>query len=151
MKIESERQPWVSTFIVDKTKFAHFCDRIFKQLYLPQHLIANISIASHSWSDIALSALRLSYKLDMWASCWNCPQLILSRLEITGATIIGMKIYEEKLYSLQQYLFPCIPVITTLLKIFLVTCTLRFVRWLVGWLVGPFLLFLFVLFMLTDF
>ena len=50
--------PWVDTFIGDKKKSAYFQDQIFKQLYLPQHLTAMISIARPTWSDIAMLALR---------------------------------------------------------------------------------------------
>ena len=52
--------PWVDTFKWDKKSQPIFTNQIFKQLYLPQHLIAIISIASPSWTDIAMWALRWS-------------------------------------------------------------------------------------------
>ena len=52
--------PWVDTFKWDKKSQPIFTNQIFKLLYLPQHLIAIISIASPSWTDIAMWALRWS-------------------------------------------------------------------------------------------
>ena len=67
----------VDAFYGDNSISAHFFRPNFEQVYLPWHLIAMVPIASPSCTEIALLALRWSWKLDMWASCWNRPTLTI--------------------------------------------------------------------------
>ena len=62
---KERKPPLVDTFIGDNRISAYFYQPKFKQLYLPKHLIAKIPIASPSCTDIAMLALRWSWKLDM--------------------------------------------------------------------------------------
>ena len=69
-----ERKPPLrDKFYGDNEISAHFFRPNFEQVYLPWHLIAMIPIASPLCTEFALLALCWSWKLAMWASCWNRP------------------------------------------------------------------------------
>ena len=58
---KERKPPLVDMFIGDNKISAYFYRPNFKQLYLPEHLIAMIPIASPSCTEIALSALPWSW------------------------------------------------------------------------------------------
>ena len=62
---KERKPPLVDMFIGDYRISAYFYRPNFEQLYLPEHLIAKIPIASPSCTKIALSALRWSWKYEM--------------------------------------------------------------------------------------